>query len=141
MKAPPPPVPRPAPWEEAGEFRIGLKPIAAERWFEGGEAYPEARKDALLNAHPRAVWAETEGSRPAQREVFELVAGATGVLSNESDLPPLWQASRCVADDLCLMEKRGGTWRLTALSLCAGSLFTASEVIGRSLSEIGRAHV
>ena len=129
---------RHAPWEEASEFRIGLRPIPAEQWFEGGEANPGARKDALLRTDPRAVWAEVEGSRPAQREVLELVSSATGVLADGADLPPLWRASRAVADDLCLMEHRGGTWRLTALSLCAGSLFTASEVIGRSLSELHR---
>ena len=130
--------PRHAPWEEAGEFRIGLKPLPAERWFEGGEANPAARKDALLRTHPRAVWAETEGSQPAQREVLELVSSAAGTLTDGADLPPLWRASRAVADDLCLMERRDGAWRLTALSLCAGSLFTASEVIGRSLSELHR---
>jgi len=34
------------------------------------------------------------------------------------------------------MEKRDGQWRLTALSLSAGSFFTAEEVIGRSLAEL-----
>jgi hypothetical protein len=34
------------------------------------------------------------------------------------------------------MEKREGQWRLTALSLSAGSFFTAEEVIGRSLAEL-----
>jgi hypothetical protein len=34
------------------------------------------------------------------------------------------------------MEKRDGQWRLAALSLSAGSFFTASEVVGRSLAEL-----
>ena len=66
------------------------------------------------------------------------MSSAAGALTDGADLPPLWHASRAVADDLCLMERRDGAWRLTALSLCAGSLFTASEVIGRSLSELHR---
>ena len=127
---------RHAPWEEAGEFRIGLAPIAPEAWLEGGEADPSARKDPLFAAHPAEVWAETEGSRPAQAEVLELVAAALGRSIAEDGRPPLLAAARAVADDLCLMEKRDGAWRLTALSLSAGSFFTASEVIGRSLAEL-----
>lgn len=127
---------RHAPWEESGEFRIGLRPIAADAWFEGGEARPAARKDALLAAHPAEVWAETEGSRAAQAEVLALVAEALDQPIDGEGRPPLLAAARTVADDLCLMEKRAEVWRLTALSLCAGSFFTAHEVIGRSLAEL-----
>ncbi len=127
---------RHAPWEEAGEFRIGLKPIAATAWFEGGEADPALRKDALLAAHHDAVWAETPGSRPAQVELRAMVAAALGRTLGMQDTPPLLAAARWVADDLCLMERCDGVWRLTALSLCAGSFFTASQVIGRSLAEL-----
>ncbi len=129
-------IPRHAPWEESGEFRIGLRQIPAEAWLEGGEADPAARKDPLLTAHPTAVWAETEGSRPAQAELLDLVSQACGRPIPAEGRPPLLAAARAVADDLCLMERRDGGWRLTALSLCAGSFFTASEVIGRSLAEL-----
>ena len=128
---------RHAPWEEAGEFRIGLQPIPAEAWLEGGEPDPAARKDRLFASHPAEVWAETAGSRAAQAEVLELVAEVVGPIPAD-DRPPLLAAARAVADDLCLMEKRDGVWRLTALSLSAGSFFTASEVIGRSLAELHR---
>ena len=57
--------PRHAPWEESGEFRIGLRPISVEAWFEGGEADPAARKDPLFAAAmPPAVWAETAARGP-----------------------------------------------------------------------------
>lgn len=127
---------RHAPWEESGEFRIGLAPIAPEAWLEGGEADPAARKDPLHETATAAVWAETEASRPAQTEVLALVSAALGRPIDAAGRPPLYAAARCVADDLCLMEKRDGTWRLTALSLSAGSFFAASEVIGKSLSEL-----
>ena len=61
-----------------GDFAIGLKPIAPEAWFEGGEADPAACKDARRAAHPKLVWGELEGSREGQAEVAELVAAATG---------------------------------------------------------------
>jgi hypothetical protein len=128
--------PRHRPWEEAWDFQIGLKPIAPEAWLEGGEADPAARKDALMAATPGLVWAEAEGSRGGQAEVLELVAAALGPAPVPPDLPPLYAAARRVPDDLCLMEKRDGQWRLTALSLSAGGFFTAEEVIGRSLAEL-----
>jgi hypothetical protein len=127
---------RHAPWEEAAEFQIGLRPIAPEAWLEGGEPDPAARKDPLFAARTALVWAETEGSRPAQAEVLALVSEALGRPIPEEGRPPLLAAARAVADDLCLMEKRDGEWRLTALSLSAGSFFTASDVVGKSLAEL-----
>jgi hypothetical protein len=130
--------PRHRPWEEAADFQIGLRPIPAEAWLEGGEAEPAARKDALFADRRGLVWAETEGSRPGQAEVLELVETALGASPAPAtpDLPPLYAAARRIPDDLCLMEKRDGEWRLSALSLSAGSFFTAEEVIGRSLGEL-----
>jgi len=126
------------PWEESADFRIGLGPIAPADWLEGGEADPAARKDPLFAAARHLVWAETDASRPAQAEVLGMVEAALGTVEPRPDLPPLYVAARAVPDDLCLMQKIDGQWRLTALSLCAGSFFTASEVIGRSLGELHR---
>ena len=128
--------PRHRPWEEAADFRIGLAPIAAADWLEGGEADPAARKDALFAADRDVVWAELPSSRPAQAEVLRMVGSAVGPVAPRPDLPPLYAAARAVPDDLCLMQKLDGQWRLTALSLSAGSFFTASEVVGRSLAEL-----
>jgi hypothetical protein len=128
--------PRHRPWEEAAEFTIGLKPIPLHAWLEGGEADPAARKDALFATRRGLVWAEAPGSRPGQAEVAALVDAALGPAAAPPDLPPLFAAARRTPDDLCLMEKRDGQWRLTALSLCAGSFFTAEQVIGKSLAEL-----
>lgn len=127
---------RRAPWEEAVGFQIGLRAIPIEGWLEGGEADPAARKDPLLASHPIQVWAEVEGSRRAQSEVRDLVSEALGRPITLAGHPPLRAAARAVADDLCLMEKRDGAWRLTALSLCAGSFFTADQAIGHGLAEL-----
>jgi heme-dependent oxidative N-demethylase alpha subunit-like protein len=125
------------PWEEAADFRIGLRPIAPDAWLEGGEADPAARKDPLYAKVRPLVWAETPASRPSQAEVLELVEAALGPAAEcRRDLPPLYAAARRTPDDLCLMEKRDGAWRLTALSLSAGSFFTAHQVIGKSLGEL-----
>ena len=127
---------RHAPYEEAADFTIGLKPITEADWLEGGEADPAARKDPLVAAHRDVVWGETPGSRPGQAEVGDLVAAALGTPLDGEDLPPLLAAARRVSDDLVLMEKTGAEWRVSALSLCAPTFFTAHEVLGRALGDI-----
>lgn len=133
----PPPPPHALFTPEGGDaeplFRIGLAPIPPERWFEGGEEAIAARKDAVFAAHPTLCWGETDGSRPAQTEAAGLVADWLGT-PVEHDGAPLWLASCLVSDDLCLMEKRGGEWTLTAASLCAPSFFTAKDAVGLPLS-------
>jgi hypothetical protein len=131
-------IPRHRPWEESADFQIGLRPIALADWLEGGETDAAARKDALFAERRGLVWAEAGGSCGGQEEVLEMVESALGPASAPAELPPLYAAARRVPDDLCLMEKRDGQWRLTALSLSAGSFFTAEEVIGRSLGELHR---
>ncbi|HEY1753571.1 MAG TPA: DUF3445 domain-containing protein [Caulobacteraceae bacterium] len=128
---------RHAPWADAPPgFAIGLKPIAIEAWLEGGEADPAARKDPLFAAHRQLVWGETGGSRAGQAEVLALVEAAGAAPQPRPDLPPLYAAARAVADDLCLMERRDGAWTLTALSLSAGTFFTAAEVVGKPLAAL-----
>lgn len=125
-----------APYAEGpADFAIGLKPIPPEAWLEGGEADPAARKDPLYADARDLVWGEIEGSGPGQAEVLAMVRAA-GVKAPGDGLPPLLTAARAVPDDLCLMERRDGVWRLAALSLCAGSFFTAREAIGHSLGEL-----
>lgn len=119
------------PWEEGADFAIGLAPIDEAHWLEGGEADPAARKDPLYADHRDLVWGERDGSRPGQMEV----AGLIGVTPT-GDLPPLYAASRTVSDDLVLVEKSEGHWRVSALSLSAPTFFTAREVLGKSLAEI-----
>lgn len=128
---------RHAPWEDATDFAIGLGAVDVAAWLEGGEANPAARKDPLLERHGDLVWAEIEGSRPGQLEALELIETATG-LRGQPDLPPLLAAARLVPDDLVLMEKSGGAWRVTALSLTSPTFFSAGEVIGRGLDELHR---
>jgi len=127
---------RHAPWADApADFAIGLAPIEPAAWLEGGEVDPARRKDALYNSARDLVWGETEGSRAGQEEVLGLVEAATG-LTGDPAFPPLYAASRLVADDLCLMEKRGGDWTLTGLSLSAATFFRADEVVGKHLSAL-----
>ncbi|MDP3659244.1 heme-dependent oxidative N-demethylase subunit alpha family protein [Phenylobacterium sp.] len=125
-----------SPWEQAADFAIGLRPIPASAWLQGGEAAPWLRKDPLFAGRRDLVWGEIEGSRDGQEEVATLVDAALGAQPPPGALPPLYAAARRVADDLCLMEKTDGAWRLTALSLSAPTFFTAGEALGRSLAAL-----
>ena len=127
---------RHAPYEESADFTIGLKPIGEAAWLEGGEADPAARKDPLFAARRETVWGETPASRAGQQEVLGLIGAALGETPYDLALPPLYAAARRTPDDLVLMEKREGAWRVCALSLCAPTFFTAQDVLGRSLAQI-----
>jgi len=128
---------RHAPWREHADFTIGLRQIPVAAWLEGGEDDPAARKDRLIAAHPDVTWGELDGSREAQAEALALVAEALGrpVVAPQGR-PPLLAAARQVSDDLCLMQRGDGDWRLTALCLCAPTFFTADAVLGRTLDEL-----
>lgn len=128
--------PRHAPYADAWDFSIGLKPISEADWLEGGESDPAARKDPLNRDHGSLVWGEVEASRAGQAEVLSMIETALGRAEVTPDMPPLLAASRRVPDDLVLMEKRDRAWRVGALSLCAPTFFSAPEVLGRSLGEI-----
>lgn len=117
------------------EFRIGLAPVGLDLWLTA-DAAATTRKEALLAADRAQVWGETGGSRPAQAEALAMIRDWSGAGPPVGDAPPLWQAARLVADDLCLMERRGGDWTLTAASLCAATFFTAEAVVGRPLARL-----
>lgn len=127
---------RHAPYEDSADFTIGLKPIGEAAWLEGGESDPAARKDPLLAAHRQIVWGETPASQAGQDEVLALIEAALGPAVRDLTLPALYAAARRIPDDLVLMEKQGGAWRVSALSLSAPTFFTAQEVLGRSLADI-----
>lgn len=129
---------RHAPYEVGpADFAIGLAPIEEADWLEGGEADPAARKDRLFATRRRLVFGELDGSRPGQEEALALVEKALpSGAPREGGWPPLYAAARRVADDLCLMERRQRRWTLTALSLSAGSLFTAEEALGKDLGAL-----
>lgn len=129
-------IPRHAPYEESADFTIGLKPIGEAAWLEGGETDPAARKDPLFATCREIVWGETPRSHAGQGEVLRLIDETLGPASHRPELPDLYAAARRTPDDLVLMEKHDGAWRVSALSLCAPTFFTAHDVLGRSLAEI-----
>lgn len=132
---------------EAGPHRMamGIKPLDVADWIEVDadlNADLAVKRDLLATRHAD-VFAEVEGSRPAQAEVLaELIANLQAFHANvktdvDEDLAPLDAAGRLVQEDLCLMEDDGsGIYKLTAASLCFPTRWLLSEKIDRPMQAI-----
>jgi hypothetical protein len=117
-------------------FSIGLSALDPQRWIEPDgdlEAFL-AQKDRLCEARFDEVYREDLASRMAQQECLDMLAGhlteshaaifkrmgghirfgERSVDLADPDRAPLQIAGSLVADDLVILEKREGQWRLTA---------------------------
>jgi len=132
---------------EAGPHRLamGIKPLDLANWLEVDAdftVYLDAKKQLLTNRHAD-VFAEVEGSRPAQAELLAALVENMSqfhpdiVIDLDDDLAPLDQAGRLVQEDFCLMEDDGdGIYQLTAASLCFPTRWLLADKIGRSMEAI-----
>lgn len=140
-------------------FRIGTKPLDPADWLEPDQAMAAqlAEKERLLTGHRSDVFREDPSSRPAQRELLDLLvaylperfpalwrhrteqmqveAGGKTVLL-DADESPLLTAARLVQDDLLILERAETGWRLTAGSLCFPSSWVLAEKMGKVLADI-----
>jgi hypothetical protein len=143
------------PWRLA----MGLRPLAPSAWLEvDDQRYHELslKQQLLADAHAEVV-AALPGSEAAGSELLEaivtdlethhpgligrnrrgqLVEVTTGVTVDEESLHPVDAAGRLVQEDLCLMARQDGAWRLVAASLCFPSRWRLADKIGRDLSAI-----
>ncbi|SMQ86049.1 Protein of unknown function [Devosia lucknowensis] len=140
-------------------FRIGTQPLDPEQWLEPDAAMPGqlAEKAQLLEDRRDAVFAEEPGSRPAQKELLDLLVthlprrfpelwrhnspdcmaiAGSGTVQLQTEASPLLIASQLVQDDLLLLQRSPEGWRLTAASLCFPSSWTLSEKMGKVLADI-----
>lgn len=139
-------------------FTIGLRPLDLTRWLEVDARYEAelSQKDRLIGTVPATVFAAEDGTEAAQREVLGLVlawlddamkAGRidasicpaireriAGLEAKEE--PPLQAAARIVQEDLVLMRRGEGGWRLAAASLCFPSSWSLAEKFGRPMRAI-----
>ncbi len=132
---------------EAGPHKMAMaiKPLEIADWIEvdGDLSADLAVKNELLKNRHAEVFAEVEGSRPAQAE---LLASLVDNLATwhpdvnaeiDDDLAPLDAAGRLVQEDLCVMEEDAvGTYRLTAASLCFPTRWLLGDKIDRPVQAI-----
>lgn len=104
-------------------FRVGLKPIAPERWLAPDwEAACLPWKRALLRERLAEVHAARPGAEAAAAEAARLIGADT-----------LAEAAALVSDDLVVLERRADAWTVAALVLCSPTFFSAADAIGNSL--------
>jgi Haem-dependent oxidative N-demethylase, alpha subunit-like len=136
---------------------MGLRPMQHQGWIETDDALAEylQHKRSMREVHGDRVYRAEVSSLPAQAELqrrlrAHLLADAGDVYSSDGDALTctladcsaagqgelLWDTSLWLADDLVLMEERGGDYCLTAASLCSPSHWRLDEKFGRPMREI-----
>lgn len=127
---------------------LGLRPLDLGEWLDVDAHYEEelALKRQLLACRHSDVVAHLPAGRAGAEETLTLVREWIGqhhphlLPDVEADahpgLHPVDAAGRLVQEDLCVMTRETGTWRLTAASVCFPSRWSLSEKLGATLGEI-----
>lgn len=148
------------PFEAPYRMSMGLMRLRPEEWIEVDDAWAEdlAEKRRLLGERADELVRTEPGSEAAQAEVLSTLArhlarhhGDRYALQGDdlsvaalaerwsltrSPLAPIDLAGRLVQEDLCLMQKDRGEWRLTAASVCFPTRWRLADKIGRPLEAI-----
>jgi len=145
-----------APWMDAVTRKMpGVQPLDMADWLVIDDAYAAqmTERARLLKTQPTDVLAYQDGARPAAQELYDLVLthlsdapgyaftdahctrpdGAQIPLSRDA---PLETLCHLIAEDLCILEKRGAEHVLTAALLCFPASWSLSEKFGHPLSTI-----
>ncbi|HSI40405.1 MAG TPA: DUF3445 domain-containing protein [Xanthobacteraceae bacterium] len=141
-------------------FSVGLAPLDLRNWFEpdGRLAADLAQRRQLIAQRRDIVVREEPATREGQAEVLALVAdhlaahfpqvyrrdgsrmvvepAGIAVPLDDADEAPLVSAAQLVQEDLLLMRKGEGGYRLVAGVLCFPSAWSLAEKFGQSLDAI-----
>ena len=124
---------------------MGLRALDINQWLEIDDSYgiDIQQKKSLFQQHPQQVFATTPDGLDGSIETLELVSEHLQRLNPElqtepvdSALHPLHSAGLLTQEDLCVMSRIDGQWKLTAASVCFPSRWDLTEKIGASLREI-----
>ena len=124
---------------------MGLRALEIGQWLEIDDSYTQDidEKKSLYRQHPNQVFACMPEGLSGSIETLELISEHLAQLFPEletepvdSALHPLQSAGLLVQEDLCVMSKIDGQWKLTAASVCFPSRWDLTEKIGASLREI-----
>jgi hypothetical protein len=143
-----------SPWQ----LSMGLHRLDPRRWLEVDARRAEdlRRKARLLVDARHDVLATLPKSGAAAAELLSLVVDSllrdtpgavtidgdvltdqsTGFAVDTAAMHPLEAAARVVQEDLCVLERVEGPWRLTAACVCFPSRWRLSDKIGETLSSI-----
>jgi heme-dependent oxidative N-demethylase alpha subunit-like protein len=122
-------------------WRMGLRALSHELWLQPDDARVAdlAEKAELIENRPGEMLAWLAGAESASTEVLDLVTAdvvGRGLPMASLGDHPIDRAGRSVQEDLCVMERRGDRWILTAGSVCFPTRWALADKIGASLSTI-----
>jgi len=124
---------------------MGLRALEIAQWLEIDESYAAdiEQKKYLFQKHPQQVFASLPQGLAGSVETLELISAHIKQMNPELEttpvdarLHPLHSAGLLTQEDLCVMSRLDGQWKLTAASVCFPSRWDLTEKIGASLREI-----
>lgn len=124
---------------------MGLRALEIAQWLEIDDSYAVdiEQKKYLFQKHPHQVFASMPQGLAGSVETLELISEHIKQMNPELEttpvdtrLHPLHSAGLLTQEDLCVMSRLDGQWKLTAASVCFPSRWDLTEKIGASLREI-----
>lgn len=140
-------------WTDPRLSRLpGVLPLEGDGWISVDDAFAGqmAERDRLIGTVPEVVHAMQAQARPAAEELLARVLGklrdAAGYRVGQNsvlrpdgvEVPldfglPLMTLGRLVQEDLCLMQRQGDEYVLTAAILCFPASWSLDQKLGRAL--------
>jgi dimethylamine monooxygenase subunit A len=121
-------------------FRLamGLRPLDPANWFEvdPSAAAELDEKRRLVRERRSEVVGLLDSCLPAALELHAMVGDYISSTPENATDHPLVEASLLVPDDLCIMERANGAWRLSGAVVAFPSRWYLAEKIGRTLDVI-----
>lgn len=116
---------------------MGTRALDERRWLlpDGERDEQLAMKRRLLSERHDVVAASVPGAEAAAAETAALVAEVVGA-ELDPERPPLEAAAVLVQEDLCLLVRRDGHWRLDAGVVCFPSMWRIADKVGLPLAAV-----
>lgn len=124
---------------------LGLRRLDLGEWLDVDQHYAHeiGIKQRLLARRPGEVVAHLPAGDAASQETLGLVRAWMAdhhprlvAAADQPGLHPVDAAGRLVQEDLCILTRDTGTWRLTAASVCFPSRWRLHDKIGAPVAEI-----
>lgn len=115
---------------------MGLRSLDLDSWLDPDPHHPQrAQRATLLTQRRSDVYAVLPEGREPARLVAQRVAEQLGLVLPQSQ-DPLVDAALLVRDDLCVLARTEGTWRLVAAVVCFPSRWRLADKLGRDVLAI-----
>lgn len=115
---------------------MGLRPLDLTTWLDRDPDHPQqVQRRQLLRQRRADVFAQLPEGDPAAAEVAQAVATWCGRQLPGTDAP-LAEAAALVREDLCVLQRQAGQWRLVAAVVCFPSRWLLADKLGQDVVSI-----